>query len=335
MIVRETSTVSSVRTSILNGFDDPSIGPEEWNRLLPRGDTNTVFQTWHWQRAWWESMGAGTLLLIAAARDGEVVGLGPLYADEGVVFFLGCGEADYLDFIGDVSAPGVLEAVLTSARDCVPGFLGFKFHSLLDRSRTRQRLREAADQLGLEYFIEEVWTAVDVDLAGQLENVRTATNRSMKKREDFFRERGSFVVRQFRDSEEIRSQLGEYYAQHLARWSKSCKPSSFARPKHRALLERFLALASGTGWVRFLRLDWQEKPLAFEFAWYYDATHYSAPKCFAVELARHCPGHVLLRQSLLAALDQGLTTYDLGAGDQDYKFRLPVRVKDLFTVGLY
>ena len=36
-----------------------------------------------------------------------------------------------------------------------------------------------------------------------------------------------------------------------------------------------------------------------------------------------------------AWMDEGLNTYDLGFGDQDYKFRLPARVKTCSRWGLY
>jgi CelD/BcsL family acetyltransferase involved in cellulose biosynthesis len=157
----------------------------------------------------------------------------------------------------------------------------------------------------------------------------------MRKREEFFRRHGRLEVRQFQDYETILPQLGDYYAQHIARWQVKGISSPFADARLRTFHERFLQIAGPTGWIRFLRVDWEGRPLAFELAWYYRGTHYSAPWCFAVEHGRHCPGHVLLRQSLLAALRAGLTTYDLGGGDQEYKFRLPVRVKRCCTWGLY
>jgi hypothetical protein len=47
------------------------------------------------------------------------------------------------------------------------------------------------------------------------------------------------------------------------------------------------------------------------------------------------PGQILLRHSVLMALDAGMHTYDLGLGDQAYKFRLPGRTVTCPTWGLY
>jgi CelD/BcsL family acetyltransferase involved in cellulose biosynthesis len=327
--------VAPVRIHVLTGFDNPLCSPERWEQLLRRSDTDVVFLTWQWLRAWWETVGEGELLLIAAERQGEVVALAPLYATDGMVFFLGAGESDYLDFLGDIGDTEVLAALLRAARQRVPDFIGFRFPLVPEQSRTGPRLQEAAGRLGLDWEVEAELPAVEGDLVAQAESVRAATQRSMRKREEFFQRHGSFEVRQLQDSEAIRAHLAPFYAQHVARWQVKDCPSPFADAGQRAFLERFLQLAAGTGWIRFLQLEWEGLPLAFEFAWYYRGTHFSGPWCFAIDQGRHCPGHVLLRQSLLAALDEGLTVYDLGGGDQDYKFRLPVRVKRSFTWGLY
>ena len=48
-------------------------------------------------------------------KNGKPVLLAPLFADTGMVFFTGSGGSDYLDFIGDISNPGILEGMLLQA----------------------------------------------------------------------------------------------------------------------------------------------------------------------------------------------------------------------------
>jgi CelD/BcsL family acetyltransferase involved in cellulose biosynthesis len=324
-----------IRTHVVRSFEDPRCNAELWARLLCQGDSDEVCLTWHWLRSWWETLGKGELLLIAAERRGEVVALAPFYYLEGMVFFLGAGESDYLDFIGDLSDPEVLPALLGTAREAVSEFIGFRLHFVLQRSRTGQRLQEAAARVGLDCLAEDELPAVEIDLIGEREAIDRALQRSMLKREEFFRQRGPLEIQQLQESEAIRRHLPAFFAQHLARWQAKDLPSPFTDARHRAFLERFLEVAAETGWIRFLCITWQGHPLAFEFAWYYKGEHFSAPWCFAIEHARHSPGHVLLRQSLLAAQAAGLQRYDLGGGDQTYKFRFPANVKRCTTWGLY
>jgi CelD/BcsL family acetyltransferase involved in cellulose biosynthesis len=327
--------MASVRTRVLQGFDDPTFGPDQWDQLLGQGDSDIVYLTRHWQRAWWETLGDGDLLLIVAERDGRPVALAPLFADSMMVFFVGTGESDYLDFVGDISDPGVLDALLGTARDCVPDFVGFRFHDVLNHSRTGQLLEGSAGRLGLSFTEKGSLPAPEVDLASQGEKVRAAVNRSLRKRENYFRQRGPLAFHDFRRGADILPQLDEFFRQHVARWEVKQDPSRFLQPVQRAFIERLMQLAGETGWVRFRRLEWQGRPIAFEFGWCYHGTYYGGPWCFDVELARRSPGQVLLRQSLLTTLDEGARVYDFGPGDQPYKLQLASHVKYCHTWGLY
>jgi CelD/BcsL family acetyltransferase involved in cellulose biosynthesis len=307
----------------------------QWQRLLSHSDTDVVFLTKQWLEAWWTTVGEGELLLIAAERDGEVIAIAPLFALEGMVFFLGAGESDYLDFIGDLHDPEVMSALLAVARDSTPGFLGFKLHLIPDRSRTGDTLQLASGRSGLICFEEAELAAVEVPLMERADETLAAVNGSMRDRERYLSRRGPLEVRGLRDLDRIREQLDEFYAQHVTRWEAKDLSSPFSEPEQRAFLERFLELAADTGWIRFLRIDWQGHAIAFEFAWYYRGAHYSGPWCFAVEFANRSPGQIVLRQSVLAALGEGIETYDLGTGDQPYKLRLPARRHVCRTWGLY
>src|SRR5205823_4616775 len=85
------TAMAAVRAGVLEGFDDPTLGPAAWEDLLGRGESPVVFLTWHWQRSWWDSFGRGQLLLIVVESQGRVVALAPLFAEAGMIFFVGSG----------------------------------------------------------------------------------------------------------------------------------------------------------------------------------------------------------------------------------------------------
>ena len=157
----------------------------------------------------------------------------------------------------------------------------------------------------------------------------------MLEKENYFRRHGELVILGLTEVAEIRPRLEEFYTHHVNRWTRKNRESEFVDADHRKLLERFLELAAGTGWIRYLQIDWKGRFLAAEFAWYYRGTHFAAPWCFDIAQANHSPGRVLLRNSILAALDAGLHTYDFGGGQPDANFRLPFRVKTCETWAIY
>ena len=326
----------AVTARLLWGFDDPSFGPDAWGALLHQGDTDVVYLTWHWQRSWWETLGCGQLVLIAAERAGRVVAVAPFYADSGMIFFVGSGVSDYLDFIGDIGDADVLDALLRTARAQVPNFVGFRLHCVLATSRTGARLRAAAGRLGLQCYEEKRWRASLVDLAGDPERVRaSASDRRVLRPQRYFDQRGTLTLRQFHDRAAILPHLETFYEQHISQWATADDESPFVERARRAFFEHLTRTAAETGWLRFSLLDWDGRPIAFEYGSCYAGTYFGGPSSAAGDLARRSPGQVLLRHLLLRSLDERVETYDLGIGDDPYKFLFATGLRHICTWGLY
>jgi hypothetical protein len=63
-----------------NGFD---VLGDEWNALLGRSATNTLFLTREWQRVWWQGLGDGQLQVVTLRDDdGTLIGIAPLFIEE-------------------------------------------------------------------------------------------------------------------------------------------------------------------------------------------------------------------------------------------------------------
>jgi len=327
---------TAVRARVLSGFDDPSLGPERWEQLLRRGETDVVFLSWEWQRVWWETFGRGELLLIAAERDGELIALAPFYTDSGMVYFVGSGGSDYLDFIGDTSDAEVLDALLETARECVPGFAGFELYFVSNASPTMKRLAEATVRLGLDCVEQWGVAALSMDLAGQPERALAATRKkSLVRHENFFRRAGQLTIQRLRESRAVLPQLEEFFAQHIARWAETDSPSLFLDEAQRRFYERWTRVAAERGWLRFMRVEWEGKAIAFHYGMSYGGRYIWYKPSFAIELARHSPGEVLLRQSLLAAIEEGASVFDFGTGDDSYKLRFATEFNQAHAFGLY
>jgi CelD/BcsL family acetyltransferase involved in cellulose biosynthesis len=325
-----------VTATILTGFDDPAAGPEEWDRLLAAGPTDVVFLTRGYQRTWWDSFGRGQLLLITAERAGRPVALAPLFADGGMVFFVGSGGSDYLDFVGDAGDPDVLVALLGAARRRVSDFVGFRFYHVPDDSPTGACLRAAAGRLELVCYDEGDLPAPALDLdvppgAG----LAAANKTSLVRHERGLTRAGRLDVTHLRDGEAIAPHLDAFFEQHVARWAATPYPSLFLDPKQRAFYRRLAEVVGPVGTLRFTRLDWDGRPVAFHFGFCHRGRYLWYKPSFAIDLARRSPGEVLLRQLLLAAIDEGTKVFDFGLGDEAFKQRFANRVARVRTWGLY
>lgn len=325
-----------VKTRVLRGFDDPSLGPEEWHGLLQQSPTDEVFLTWHWQRSWWESYGRGKLLLVVAEHNGRSVALAPLYADSGMIFFVGSNLADYLDFIGNTCDLEVLEAVLETARDSISDFVGFRFYKVPANSSTAAGLQRAARRLDLKCSEGKSWPAPSLELTAPLELRKAATEKhSLLRHERYFQREGSIEVQHLTDGNAILPHLGEFFEQHISRWANTPFPSEFVSPAPRHFYETLTRIAAHTGWLRFTRIEWKGRVIAFHFGFCYRGAYFWYKPTFAIDLARCSPGEVLLRRLLLAAIAEGATIFDFGLGDEPFKYRFATQVRHVHTWGLY
>jgi CelD/BcsL family acetyltransferase involved in cellulose biosynthesis len=96
---------------------------EEWNSLLQRSYTNTIFLTWEWLYTWWEVFGNGSELFIITVKnnEGELLGIAPLYIKKAKYYkfpvremaFIGTGLSDRQDFIVCESNGKIMEELIS------------------------------------------------------------------------------------------------------------------------------------------------------------------------------------------------------------------------------
>jgi len=58
-----------MKAELHDSFDSLLNLRAEWNPLLQRSESNVLFLTWEWQRAWWQAFGRGKDLRVLSIRD--------------------------------------------------------------------------------------------------------------------------------------------------------------------------------------------------------------------------------------------------------------------------
>jgi CelD/BcsL family acetyltransferase involved in cellulose biosynthesis len=320
------TAATNITTRLVAGFDDPAVAG------LP---AQSIFFTSEYQRAWWDTFGRGTLLPIVVEENGAAVAFAPLFADSGMVYFVGSGGSDYLDFRGEVSGERIA-AIIQCAKDHVEDLQGFVFYHVRDASLTPPHLKLASEQLGWRLIDEGAQPAPVMDLTGRPAEALEATRKkSLVRHENAMRKSGDFQVKHFRAGDEIKPQLQAFFAQHIARWAPTPYPSLFLDPRQRAFYHRLCETAGDSGYLRFTRIDLAGHPAAFHFGFCHRGVYLWYKPTFDLALAKFSPGEVLLRQVLLAAIEEGAATFDFGLGDETYKSRFATHVNTVRNWGLY
>lgn len=327
---------ASIQYHCLSGFNDPMLSPEDWAALQYKGSGNTVFMSWHWQKTWWEVFGRGKLLLLLAVKNDEPVALAPLFADGGMLFFVGSGGSDYLDFIGDTNDPEIIKGLLQLAIENTPALLGCRFYHIHTSSATPQTLDMVARKLGWDCFDEGGMPCPMLSIKEFPEKAKAATEKkSLLRHEGWFNRNGGIEVQHYSLYEDILPHLDAFFDQHIARWSATPYPSLFVDPLQRRFYKRLSEVASDTGWLRFTIVYWQQQAIAFHFGMHYNRSFLWYKPTFDITLAKLSPGEVLLRQLLLKAMEEAAEYFDFGLGDEAFKDRFASSTLTVTNIGLY
>jgi len=327
---------TTIQYHILRGFDDAKISPTQWNALLQIDPEGPIFMTWHYQKVWWESFGRGKLLLVFAMKDEMPIAIAPLFVDEGMIYFVGSGGSDYLNFIGDVSNPIVIETMLLTAIEDLPAFAGFLFYHVPGMSLTKQILNSLAEKQGWYFCNEGEMAAPYLSIKECPQQAVVAIDKkSLIRHEAWFIRNGKLEIAHASKNKEILPYLTSFFEQHISRWASTPFPSLFLDKRQQQFYNRLAEVADETGWLRFTTVTWNEQPIAYHFGFMFNGSFLWYKPSFDINLSKHSPGEVLLRNLLINALAEGALIFDFGLGDESFKSRFASHTKKVENLGLY
>jgi CelD/BcsL family acetyltransferase involved in cellulose biosynthesis len=327
--------LKSVTFRLADGFDDPSISNEAWNNLLKKGHSDIVFMTKEWQQTWWKVYGRGSLLLILAESDGELITIAPLFADQGMIFFIGSGGSDYLDFIGEIRNKEILEGILECAMDHTDDFCGFRFYHVLEDSVTQDILKELEQKRIWKLYEEGSLGAPLLEIGLFPELAQSAVRKkSLLRHEAYFQKNGGIEVVDFKNKAFV-GEMEAFFAQHVSRWAETQYPSLFVHEKNREFYTRLSRMSDQIDWLRLTGIRWQGQMIAYHFGFVYKNIFIWYKPTFNIELSKYSPGEVLLRQLILLSVKNEYTCFDFGLGEEPFKSRFANRTRMVNTWGLY
>jgi CelD/BcsL family acetyltransferase involved in cellulose biosynthesis len=135
----------------------------EWNALLHRSSSDTLFLTWEWQSTWWKHLGEGGLHLLGfrAEEDGRLVGIAPLFHTQPqdgptALNLNGCRDvSDYLDLIVEQGQEeAVYSALLDYLQQEAPAWDLIDICNIPQGSLAPVLLRKLAAARGLQTLVE-------------------------------------------------------------------------------------------------------------------------------------------------------------------------------------
>ncbi len=318
----------------------------DWNLVLARSRSNSLFLTWEWQTAWWECLGSGDLWLLAWYDTGELVAIAPLYQtaqpdNTMELGTIGCAEvSDYLDLI---IAEGYEQQVYQALLDWLAGPAAPKWDRLLlcnlpQDSLTHHLLPELAAGSGYQAVtvLEDVCPVIE--LPNDFETYMQA-HLSKKQRHEVRRkvrriqEEATVAWYAVDGTHELEHETAAFIRLH--RFSTEEK-HSFMTPEMQAFFERATQAMHRAGWLylAFIEVNGVKAAAMLGFVYNdrllvynsgYDPTNYA-------ELS---PGIVLTSHIIEDAIRRGMRIFDFLQGDEIYKYRFGARDTVVYTTELW
>ncbi len=306
----------------------------EWNGLLERSRSRSVFMTWDWLEAWWRGFGSRDRLRIYTVRgEGDrLVGLAPLCVTPAgrwlaprTLTFLGTVpvSSEYLDLVAE---RGWEEAVLRSLLEAVRGEDGgwdcMVLSDVLDSSlvlEARQRLADS-DGLIVEAARAQVCpylplpSDVDAFMRGLGRRFRESLRRKRRRLEAL-----GLEIRDVRDPGEVPEALESLFALHSRRWSLRGLPGNLGDARVQAFHREVASRFARKGWLRLHTLRSRGRPIAVLYGFAYAERYWYYQAGFDPDWGHASPGAALMLHAIERAIGEGLREFDYLRGPEEYK----------------
>jgi CelD/BcsL family acetyltransferase involved in cellulose biosynthesis len=321
----------------------------EWNALLAKSRSDTVFLTHEWLSLWWKYLAGSRRLSIVIAREGgELVGILPLAEREPqrarmmprVLEFLGSGiiGSDYLDAIvckerqhevlsafGEYLNDRALMLQLSQLRgaDCIAGELtGYLIPQGWTVEKAKLNVCPYIDLSG------HTWESYLDTLGPQ---VRKGIVRCLRNLPKSFDLRFDCVAA----PDQAEKALETLMDLHFKRWHGSGHSEAFQSESVIAFHREFARLAAQQGWLRLLILHLNDVPAAALYGLRYGPTFYFYQSGFDPAFQKQSVGVATMAVAIKTAIEEGTLEYDLLHGGEEYKFHWARQTRDLMRMELH
>lgn len=306
---------------------------QDWNPLLARSATNTIFLTWEWQKTWWDCFGRGLQpCLLEVREEDELVGLAPFctlerVSGQRVLQFIGGVEvSDYLDLM--VAGDGA-DAVYSTVWEALTGGHTHEWdvldlHNVPAASPTLERLTtlaEAAGALETTNAVEDVCPVIalpptwDEYLSSLKRKQRHEVRRKLRKADREAEIRWYYVD----DPASLDDEVDDFVSLHV---KSAADKEAFMDDRMQEFFHRMARVTSERGWLRLSFLLINGVKAAAMFCFEYEGALLVYNSGYDPQLSPSLSsGIVLLAYCIQDAIDKKHKVFDFLRGEEEYKYR--------------
>jgi CelD/BcsL family acetyltransferase involved in cellulose biosynthesis len=309
-----------------------------WDALQSEAALTSIFETFVWQRLWWENYGQARPLRVIVALAGDVlVGILPVYVQTEVMLrcsvrllrFIGSGGDTSPDDLGPLLAAGREEEIASVLADAALRLPGWDVLRLTDMNpscaftrvmaaRARAaRLEVVTGQSERISFMElpPTWDGWLQTLSGD----RRYRIKKIRKNLQAAHPSRFFV---WDDPTTLDEGIDRLIYLHHKRWKSIGQAHGFDSPAYVAFHRALMKVCASRDWLRLYALELSGEVVAMYYFYKFRDTVYLMQSGFDPDFSKVKPGQVLLGHIVEHAIGEGHKVLDFLRGDHRYKDEL-------------
>lgn len=301
---------------------------EAWDELLSRSESNTVFLSSPWLRAWMDTLGRDSEVIAPTIRhQGKLVAAALFEAHDGLLRFAGHPRSDYADFLvdkrlNDAGYRHAVQELMACALQTSPSANHFELNRVPTASRTYLELQASSGP----FYTTEIGAVPAPRMHMSVVQDRLA-KKSLKRHDRGLRKLGEVTCSTTTDATLALQDLDEFFQQHIQRWAATDTPSLFNEPSNRDFYRAVAKHLGEAGHLRFTTVRIDDKLAAAHFGFMHDGVFTWYKPSFDPQLAKQSPGEVLLKRLLERACNENATWFDFTIGGEAFKMRFATDVE--------
>lgn len=310
---------------VLSGERALDLVADTWRDLAERCGPATIFQTWEWHQAWWESIGRARgdsePVIVRLSSVGRLVGLVPLMRvtvdGRTALRFMTSPVADYHDAIAEGGPPAQAAAVIAAAlEDGRAAADGIELDELRPQALLGAAVPRLRDRLVL---VVEPSSRCPYLTLGPEPPTQPAEYRRKERR--LAADSGGLEVEHLVDRDDIWRCLEGFFRMHSEQWRERPDVAGSFHERHNVrFFEALVDRLAPRGWLLFSRLRAGGRVVAQDFSFQRGGVLSTYRSAIARDMARFSPGHLLLGRLFAHASAIGLGEVDMLRGEYPHKF---------------
>lgn len=329
-------STANIRIEHLTHADQFAMIESDWTRLHSLSPKAGFFNSWYWNKLWWDHYGdMGELHIVVVYNNEAVEAIAPLYrcttralrfASADTIRFIGSGgntSPDDLDVIVHPEASREIVKALTDDVLNLESLERLQFSDLPEHSQFLQCILTSASELGWSMPLLQNQTrrvqALPDTIAAYEKSLSRNARKQRKRRRRKLDEAGEFKFHQCRSPEEIDLAFAELVTLHQTRHASKGEQGSFGSERYRKFHLALMKEALKHDELRLIVLVLNEKTIGIEYSFFSKRTIMFFQNGFDPKYEALSPGHLSMMHIIDEGIKEGARGMDLLKGDYEYK----------------